>query len=246
MAVYGFPQRAHGAMMPNMNVPKPPIRSAEEGDAPVIAAIYEPYVRDTAVSFEIEPPTADIMRQRIATTLETHPWLVEEHDSEVVGFAYAGKHSERAGYRWTVDVTVYVNATRRQDFVGRALYGALLEVLRRQGFRSAFAEIVLPNPGSVRLHETAGFKPIGVHHDVGSSSEPGATLATGALVWPKVLRHLANPYRLRSFGKRRSSRAPFAKADESRAGSVAHMSVSIYAIALVNSLLPSASAGAAS
>jgi L-amino acid N-acyltransferase YncA len=143
------------------------IRSAEESDAPGIAAIYEPYVRDTAVSFEVEPPTADIMRQRIAATLETHPWLVAEHDGEIVGFAYAGKHSDRAGYRWTVDVTVYVNAARRQGGVGRTLYGALLEVLRRQGFRSAFAEIVLPNPGSVRLHETAGFKPVGVHHDVG-------------------------------------------------------------------------------
>jgi phosphinothricin acetyltransferase len=93
--------------------------------------------------------------------------LVADNDGEVVGFAYAGKHSERAGYRWTVDVTVYVNAARRQNGVGRALYGALLEVLRRQGFRSAFAEVVLPNPGSVRLHETAGFKPIGVHNDVG-------------------------------------------------------------------------------
>jgi L-amino acid N-acyltransferase YncA len=153
--------------MPNMSVLKPTIRSAEENDAPAIAAIYAPYVRDTAVSFEVEPPTANIMRQRMTTTLETHPWLVAEHGGETIGFAYAGKHSERAGYRWTVDVTVYVNAARRHIGVGRALYAALLEVLRRQGFRSAFAEIVLPNPGSVRLHETAGFKPIGVHNDVG-------------------------------------------------------------------------------
>src|SRR5580765_8474330 len=118
--------------MPNMSVLKPAIRSAEESDAPGIAAIYAPYVRDTAVSFEVEPPTADIMRQRIATTLETHPWLVAEYGGETVGFAYAGKHSQRAGYRWTVDVTVYVGGAQRQIGVGRALYGALLEVLRRQ------------------------------------------------------------------------------------------------------------------
>jgi len=154
-------------MIPNVSAPETTIRSAEERDAPAIAAIYAPYVRDTPVSFEIEPPTAEIMRQRITRTLETHPWLVADHGGETVGFAYAGKHSERAGYRWTVDVTVYVNGARRQKGVGRTLYAALLEVLRRQGFRSAFAEIVLPNPGSVRLHETTGFKPIGVHNDIG-------------------------------------------------------------------------------
>jgi phosphinothricin acetyltransferase len=153
--------------MPNMSSLEPTIRSAEESDAPAIAAIYGPYVRDTAVSFEVEPPSADIMRQRIATTLETHPWLVADHGGEIVGFTYASKHSQRAGYRWTVDVTVYVDGMKRHAGVGRALYAALLDVLRRQGFRSAFAEIVLPNPGSVRLHETAGFKPVGVHHDVG-------------------------------------------------------------------------------
>ena len=153
--------------MPDMSVLKPTIRCAKDGDALAIAAIYAPYVRDTPVSFEIEPPTADMMRQRIATTLATHPWLVAEQGREIVGFACAGIHSERAGYRWTVDVTVYVSGTRRHMGVGRALYAVLLDVLRRQGFRSAFAEIVLPNPGSVRLHETAGFKLVGIHHDVG-------------------------------------------------------------------------------
>jgi phosphinothricin acetyltransferase len=132
-----------------------------------IAAIYAPYVRESAISFEIEPPAAAMIAQRIASTVETHPWLVADCGDEVVGFAYAGKHRERAAYRWTVDVTVYVGAQMRHQGVGRALYLALLEILRQQGFRPAFAEIVLPNPGSVRLHETVGFKPLGVHKDVG-------------------------------------------------------------------------------
>ena len=150
-----------------MRVLEPAIRLAKESDAPGIAAIYAPYVRDTAVSFETEPPTAEIMRQRITTTLETHPWLVAEYGGKIIGFAYSGKHRERAAYRWSVDVTVYVSGAMRHSGVGRALYVPLLELLLRQGFRSAFAEIVLPNPGSVRLHETAGFKLIGVHNDVG-------------------------------------------------------------------------------
>ena len=145
----------------------PSIRPAEVGDAAAIAEIYAPYVSDTAISFETEPPTAATMAQRIVGSLETHPWLVAECDGEVVGYAYAGKHRERAAYRWTVDTTIYVNAATSRRGIGRALYRVLLDVLWQQGFRSAFAEIVLPNPGSVRLHETAGFKLIGIHKDVG-------------------------------------------------------------------------------
>jgi hypothetical protein len=93
--------------------------------------------------------------------------LVAEREGAVVGFAYAGKHSQRAAYRWTVDVTVYVRDGERRTGAGRQLYQVLLGILRLQGFRSAFAEIVLPNPGSVRLHEAMGFRHVGIHNDIG-------------------------------------------------------------------------------
>ena len=143
------------------------ITAAKEADAAAVADIYAPYVRETAVSFEYEAPSAAIMSRRIAETIGTYPWLVASQDQEVIGYAYAGKHRDRLAYRWTVDVTVYVGLTTRRQGVGRTLYRALLDILRQQGFRSAFAEIVLPNPGSVRLHETAGFKLIGVHKNIG-------------------------------------------------------------------------------
>lgn len=143
------------------------IRAAVPGDGPAVVAVYAPYVRDTAVSFELEPPPASVMAQRIGETVATHPWLVAEESGRVAGFAYAGWHSQRPGYRWTVDVTVYVAMERQRGGVGRGLYGALLATLRAQGFRSAFAEIVLPNAGSVRLHEAFGFVGIGTHRDVG-------------------------------------------------------------------------------
>jgi phosphinothricin acetyltransferase len=107
------------------------------------------------------------MAERITKTVETHPWLVADQGGQVVGYAYAGKHRDRPAYRWTVDTTIYVDTAVHRRGIGRALYRVLLEILRRQGFRSAFAEIVLPNPGSIRLHETAGFKPIGMHKDIG-------------------------------------------------------------------------------
>lgn len=132
-----------------------------------MAAVYAPYVRNTAVSFEEDAPTAVIMAQRINATLDTHPWLVAERGGGVIGYAYAGRHSQRSAYRWTVDVTIYVRDDERRSGVGRRLYQALLATLRLQGFRSAFAEIVLPNPGSARLHEAMGFKHVGVHKDIG-------------------------------------------------------------------------------
>ena len=143
------------------------IRPAQVEDGAAVAGIYGPYVRDTAVSFEADAPTSSVMTERIIATLPTHPWLVAERDGTVVGFAYAGKHSQRAAYRWTVDVTVYVGGDERRTGVGRRLYGALLTTLRLQGFRSAFSEIVLPNTGSVRLHEAMGFKHLGIHKDIG-------------------------------------------------------------------------------
>jgi phosphinothricin acetyltransferase len=107
------------------------------------------------------------MADRITRTLDTHPWLVADCGRQIVGYTYAGKHRDRPAYRWTVDTTVYVDTTAHQRGIGRALYTALLACLRQQGFRSAFAEIVLPNARSVKLHEALGFKAIGIHKDIG-------------------------------------------------------------------------------
>jgi phosphinothricin acetyltransferase len=143
------------------------LRVAEPGDAAAIAAIYAPIVRETAISFETEPPSPDAMAVRIEGVLKSHPWLVAVRAGEVVGYAYAGEHAQRAAYRWSVNVTAYLAETARRQGVGRKLYGALIPMLRAQGFRSAFAGIALPNAASVGLHEAVGFEPLGVYRDVG-------------------------------------------------------------------------------
>jgi L-amino acid N-acyltransferase YncA len=145
----------------------PQIRAAEESDAPAIAGIYAPYVRSTAVSFEVDPPAESLMARRVASTLDTYPWLVAEVAGQVVGYAYAAEHRERPAYRWTVDTSIYVDAAAHHRGIGRTLYAVLLCVLEQQGFRSAFAEIVLPNPASARLHESLGFRALGVHENIG-------------------------------------------------------------------------------
>jgi L-amino acid N-acyltransferase YncA len=136
-------------------------------DARACAAIYAPFVRDTAVSLEEEPPNAAQMASRIAETEATYPWLVLEHDGVVAGFAYASQHRARASYRWTADVTVYIDPNRHRRGLGRRLYGALLPLLRAQGLRTACAGITLPNDASVGLHAAMGFTPIGVYRHIG-------------------------------------------------------------------------------
>jgi L-amino acid N-acyltransferase YncA len=143
------------------------IRLAEGADAEAIANIYGPVVAYTAISFEEVPPSAREMRERIAATLAHTPWLVLERAGQVAGFAYASKHRERAAYRWSVDATVYVHEAHRRHGVGRALYTSLFALLRLQGFHAVHAGITLPNAGSVRLHESMGFRPIGIYPGVG-------------------------------------------------------------------------------
>jgi L-amino acid N-acyltransferase YncA len=145
----------------------PLIRLAEEGDAPQIAAIYAPVVRDTIISFEAEPPSAEEIARRVRDTLVRWPWLVCERDGEVLGYAYAGAHRSRAAYQWSVDVSVYVREDARQRGVGRALYTSLIAALDLQGFYNAYAGIALPNNASVGLHEAMGFRLVGVYRGVG-------------------------------------------------------------------------------
>lgn len=145
----------------------PQIRLAHVRDAASIAAIYAPIVATSATSFEIEPPTPELMAERIAHTLPAYPWLVSEDAGAVVGYAYASQHRARAAYQWSVDVSVYIHEDWRGQGIGRALYSALFALLRAQGFANAYAGITLPNPGSVTLHEAMGMTPIGVYRHVG-------------------------------------------------------------------------------
>lgn len=143
------------------------IRLATEADAEGIRAIYAPIVAHTAISFETEPPSAAEMRARIARALRHRPWLVCERDGDILGYAYAGEHRERAAYRWCADVSVYVHERARRAGVGRALYSSLFRLLTLQGYHNAYAGITLPNPASVGLHESLGFRPVGVYRSVG-------------------------------------------------------------------------------
>ena len=143
------------------------IRPVREEDAGAVAAIYAPCVTGSAISFEVEPPDTAEMRGRIAATTGTHPFLVCEHGGDVIGYVYASSHSPRTAYQWSTNVTVYIDASIRRAGVARALYTSLFALLRLHGFHNAYAGITLPNAGSVGLHESMGFQPVGVYRQVG-------------------------------------------------------------------------------
>lgn len=143
------------------------VRDASERDAAACAAIYTPYVTDTAISFESQPPSVTEMAERIAAARRTHAWLVLEDQGRVVGYAYASPHQSRAAYRWSCEVSIYLELGRRRTGGGRALYAALFARLVQRGFRIAVAGMTLPNDASVGLHRAMGFEPVGTYHHIG-------------------------------------------------------------------------------
>jgi phosphinothricin acetyltransferase len=143
------------------------VRDAVPGDAEACAAIYAPYVLDSAISFETEPPTAEEMGRRIADAQRAHAWLVLEVGGEVVGYAYGGPFMARAAYAWSAAVSVYLATGRRRSGGGRALYAALFDRLATRGYRLLLAGVALPNEASTGLHRALGFEPAGTYRRVG-------------------------------------------------------------------------------
>jgi L-amino acid N-acyltransferase YncA len=154
--------------MESLQPSKTCLRLVAPADAAQIAAIYAPFCLETAISFEAEAPDEAAMRERIYAVADRYPWLVAVSEkSEILGYAYATKHRERAAYRWSVDFTVYLAPAAKRHGLGTKLYTALAAICRNLGYYRAFAGITLPNEASVRLHEKVGFRPIGVYQRVG-------------------------------------------------------------------------------
>lgn len=140
------------------------VRLATADDAPGVRAIYAPFVRDTAISFETVVPTDEEMAARIAASTL---WLVAESDGAIRGYAYAGPHRARAAYQWSVETSVYVADGAQRQGLARLLYDGLLDGLRAMGYVNAYAGVTLPNAPSVGFHEAMGFQPVGVYPGVG-------------------------------------------------------------------------------
>lgn len=144
------------------------IRDVLQNDARKIIEIYNPYIRDTIITFEEAPIDEVEMAHRITHVQEQGlPWIVLDTDDGIIGYAYASAWRTRAAYRHTVETTIYLDQNFTGKGHGRLLYSALLDLLKQKGIHTAIAGVSLPNPASVRLHENLGFRKIADFLEVG-------------------------------------------------------------------------------
>ncbi|GAC1339770.1 MAG: GNAT family N-acetyltransferase [Candidatus Dormibacteria bacterium] len=142
------------------------VRAATSPDAGGIQAIYAPVVEATTISFEeVAPDRAEITRRML--TAPRLPWFVAEDQGRIAGYAYASRHAQRAGYRWSADCSIYLDNGHRSRGLGRLLYERLIAEVQGLGYATVIAGITLPNEPSVRLHAAMGFRPVGICRKVG-------------------------------------------------------------------------------
>lgn len=147
-------------MLGGMSAPR--LRLATLADAAAIASIYAPWVRETGVSFELEPPSPMVIASRIAAVSSFYPYLVLELDGQVRAYAYASRLRERPAYDWVAETSIYVERSLHRQGLGERIYMALLDLLAMQGMVWAYGGISVPSdalePGpSQRFHERVGF-----------------------------------------------------------------------------------------
>ena len=147
------------------------IRPVQISDAETIRAIYQPYVTETAITFEVDVPTVQEFERRITNTLPKFPYLVAEVDGKVVGYAYASTYYARAAYDWTTELSIYVAKESRGQGIGSALYTALEEELQARGYLRFLACIAVPNEASISMHKKRGYVQVAHFPKVGYKFE---------------------------------------------------------------------------
>jgi L-amino acid N-acyltransferase YncA len=144
------------------------VRNAEARDAAAVAAIYNPYIASTVITFEEDLLDAGALADRFRAVEATGlPWLVMEDAGEIAGYAYATTWRTRAAYRYAVETAVYLPPERFGRGIGSALYRELEQRLASAGIRAMIGCIALPNEPSVALHEKLGFEKVGHFPEVG-------------------------------------------------------------------------------
>ncbi len=157
-----------------MNQQEISFRLVSKEDADELLHIYEPYVLHTAITFEYEVPTRQEFEQRITHTLENYPYIAAEEKGHIIGYAYAGPLKERKAYDWAVEMTIYVDSSKKRRGIGKKLYQVLEQLLKLQGIQNLYACIGYPDKedeyltkNSAQFHEHIGYQLIGTFHNCG-------------------------------------------------------------------------------
>lgn len=137
------------------------IREITPADIDAVTTIYNHYITQTTVSYEEAPVSGDEMQARVDKVLAAgFPWLVLEEQGQVIGYCYGNTWNARSAYRYTAEITVYLQHDVAGRGFGTRLYGVLFERLRGQGIRTVIGGIGLPNAASVALHEKMGLRQV--------------------------------------------------------------------------------------
>ena len=143
------------------------IRVAIKDDAAGMLEIYAPFILNSGITQETEVPSIEEFQQRVTSNLEERPWLVCEINNEIAGYAYAGKHRDRKGYQWCTEPSVYISEKYYGLGIANALYTALFDILKIQGYVNAYAVITLPNDRSIAFHKKFGFEYLTTYKKIG-------------------------------------------------------------------------------
>ena len=146
------------------------IRTGEARDLNALVDIYNHYITETHVTFDVEPFAVGARTQWFTQFAETGPYrlLVADQDGEVRGYACSTQFKPRPAYDTSVESTVYLHPDHTGKGLGKKLYGALIIALEQEpGVHRAYGGVALPNDGSIRLHETLGFVRVATYHEVG-------------------------------------------------------------------------------
>lgn len=139
------------------------IRMATVEDAEDILKIYNPYILNSAITFEYEEVSVEEFQGRISNVLSGYPWLVCLIDNKIVGYGYCGPYRIRAAFDWDCECTVYLDPDYHRRGIGHALYEALFHLVKLQGYYNVYSLICVPNEGSASLHKKHGFKEVGYY-----------------------------------------------------------------------------------
>lgn len=171
------------------------IRPAVAADAGALARIYNFYIRETIVTFEEEAlPDEEMARRLEEVQSASLPWLVAAYGDEIVGYAYATNWKRRYGYRFSAEVTVYLDPDYGGKGIGSALYDRLIPLVEMRGIRVVIGGIALPNDASVALHEKFGFQKVAQFREVGIKFDKWIDVG----YWEKILPPDSNARPLRS------------------------------------------------
>ena len=135
------------------------IRQVTIEDTKDILKIYEPYILNTPITFEYDVPSIKEFEERIRKITSKYPYLVCEENNEIIGYAYASEYKGRKAYDYTVELSIYIKEGYNKKGIGKNLYMALIEILKKQNFKIVYACITVHKTlGSNKFHEKLGFK----------------------------------------------------------------------------------------